>query len=250
LFRDHAQQPVLHFLHVSKTGGTAIKHALRPYLTAGRFAIKLHPHKVTLAQVPSGEKFFFFLREPVSRFVSGFYSRQRQGRPRIHVPWTAGEQRAFARFRTANELALALSSNDMQIRNAAGEAMRKIAHARRTFDCWFGSDADFLRRIDDVLFIGFQEQLAEDFEILKRVLDVPQKAALPADDIAAHRNPTTVDKDLVAEARDNLLSWFAKDRQFLELCRFIRRSHCERGLDRRDGANANHCVSSKGAAPA
>ena len=212
-----------HFLHVSKTGGTAIKHALSPYLHAGRYTIKLHPHKVTLADIPAGEKIFFFLRDPESRFVSGFYSRQRQGRPRIHVPWTAGEEKAFSRFTTANDLAKVLSSEDLELRGQAAEAMHAIAHARRTFDLWFGSDAYFEQRADDILFIGFQEQLSADFEILKRLLSLPQQATLPEDDIAAHRNPPNVDVNLDREARSNLAVWYAQDRRFVEQCREIRR---------------------------
>ena len=216
-------KPVAHFLHLSKTGGTAIKHALRPYLDTGRYIIKLHPHKVTLADVPVGEKFFFFLRDPESRFVSGFYSRQRQGRPRIHVPWTVGEEKAFSRFATANELAKALSSEDLERRGHAVEAMQAIAHARRSFDLWFGSDDYFQQRSGDILFIGFQEQLSEDFEILKRLLSLPAQVALPEDDVAAHRNPPTADRHFDHEARSNMAVWYAQDRRFVEQCREIRR---------------------------
>ena len=37
--------------------------------------VHLHRHAVRLRDVPVGEKFFFFVRDPVSRFVSGFHSR-------------------------------------------------------------------------------------------------------------------------------------------------------------------------------
>ena len=216
-------KPAAHFLHVSKTGGTAIKFALRPYLDTGRYSIKLHPHKVTLADIPIGEKVFFCLRGPETRFVSGFYSRQRQGRPRIHVPWTVGEEKAFFRFATANELAKALSSEEPERRAHAAEAMQAIAHARRSFELWFGSEAEFRKRAGDILFIGFQEQLNEDFEILKRLLSLPAQAALPKDDVAAHRNPATADTRLDQEALHNLSVWYAKDRHFVELCREFRR---------------------------
>jgi hypothetical protein len=57
-----------HFLHVGKTGGTAVKHALQPI--AARFGIVLHPHPTTLPEVPAGEFFFFFLRDPAARFAT------------------------------------------------------------------------------------------------------------------------------------------------------------------------------------
>jgi len=77
---------LIHFLHIGKTGGSAIKYALTQYSVSGRYAIYLHSHNFRLRDVPIGESVFFFLRDPISRFKSGFYSRQRQGQPRYFVP--------------------------------------------------------------------------------------------------------------------------------------------------------------------
>ena len=92
--RDAEPVPV-HFLHVGKIGGTAIKHAIggaqapdsgeRARLA---YVVHLHRHAVGLRDVPVGEKFFFFVRDPVSRFVSGFHSRQRRGAPRYSGRWS------------------------------------------------------------------------------------------------------------------------------------------------------------------
>ena len=101
---------VLHFLHVRKTGGTAIKYALKPCLVTSGHYIVLHGHRFTLREVPKGDQAIFCLRNPISRFVSGFYSRLRQGQPRNLVPWTPDEKASFSRFDTPNRLALALSS--------------------------------------------------------------------------------------------------------------------------------------------
>ena len=73
----------LHFLHIGKTGGTAVKHALKPVAAAGH--LMLHGHDVRLHDVAPGEQVFFFLRDPLSCFVSAFYSRQREGRRPGHV---------------------------------------------------------------------------------------------------------------------------------------------------------------------
>ena len=86
-----AGRPV-HFLHIGKTGGTAFKHAIttarrqNARLGALTPALHLHPHTVHLRDIPKGDRFFFFLRDPISRFVSGFYSRKNQGHPRHFVP--------------------------------------------------------------------------------------------------------------------------------------------------------------------
>ena len=86
-----------------------------------------------------------------------------------------------------------------------------------------GSDDYFQQRSGDILFIGFQEQLSEDFEILKRLLSLPAQVALPEDDVAAHRNPPTADRHFDHEARSNMAVWYAQDRRFVEQCREIRR---------------------------
>jgi hypothetical protein len=53
-----------HLLHIGKTGGNALKHALRPYNTGGPLDIVFHPHAVRLSDVPVGESVLFMLRNP------------------------------------------------------------------------------------------------------------------------------------------------------------------------------------------
>ena len=102
---------VVHMLHVGKTGGTAVKSALRQQASP-TIKMFLHPHHVSLADIPPDDEVFLFLRDPVSRFVSGFESRRREGRPAHYHPWNRHERAAFERFSTAEELALTLASGD------------------------------------------------------------------------------------------------------------------------------------------
>ena len=214
----------VHFLHVGKTGGTAFKYSVeraREYHGPLARVIHLHPHTVRLPDVPAGEGFLFFLRDPLSRFVSGFYSRQRQGRPRYVVPWRPGEEDAFRHFRSPNQLALALSARETGERNRAEAAMRSIGHVRDGYMRWFEDEAYFLSRLDDLFFIGFQERLAEDFAIVKSKLRLPDSAVLPVDDVQAHANPPHLDRRLDDEAAGNLRRWYAADTRFVALCRRI-----------------------------
>ena len=123
----------IHMLHIGKTGGTAVKAALQKHPVTRRYVIFPHPHRVRLRDIPEGEQVVFFLRDPITRFVSGFYSRQRQGRPRIFSPWSAAEAEAFGIFHSPNELALALSSASRENKAAAERAMRGIQHIRDFF---------------------------------------------------------------------------------------------------------------------
>jgi len=239
----------VHMLHIGKTGGTAMKTAFRQIAdrvlvtySHGRRTVKasfrqarggrdlvlrLHPHNFTLRNVPVGDKVFFFVRDPLARFVSGFYSRKRQGQPRRLKRWTPAEATAFARFETPNALGGALASQDPSIREAAVAAMRGITHVQSSYWDWFRDSAYFESRLNDILFIGFQETLDDDFEILKSLLNLPSHARLPADDVTSHRSPRGLDRTLDDTAEAAVRKWYARDYEFLDRCRSLRSRWCQ-----------------------
>jgi len=212
---------VLHFLHVSKTGGTAIKHVLKLHLATPEYAIVLHGHRQTLRDVQKGDKVIFCLRDPISRFVSGFYSRLRQGQPRYFVRWSADEEIAFRHFDTPNRLALALSSADGEERTQAEKEMRGIGHVKDGYARWLENEEYLLSRLPDIFLIGFQESLAQDFELLRTKLGIMTNVQLPTDDVTAHRSPQNLDMKLDEEAIENLKRWYAADLRLFALCREI-----------------------------
>ncbi|HUN22196.1 MAG TPA: hypothetical protein PK299_03575, partial [Anaerolineales bacterium] len=67
LFYKLSGKQYIHFLHIGKTGGTSINHALAPYYKTDKYILVLHSHNVKLAHIPEGDKVVFFLREPISR---------------------------------------------------------------------------------------------------------------------------------------------------------------------------------------
>lgn len=212
---------VVHFLHIGKTGGTAVKEALKNDSICGNRVFALHMHNWKLRQVPPNEKVVFFLRDPIKRFISGFLNQQRQGLPRYFSAWTPGEKEAYEKFATANELALALSAEDTTLREAAERAMRSIKHVRSSVWEWFEDPTYFGSRASDILFIGFQERLNDDFDRLKAILGLPESLTLPMDDASAHRTPDGGSKRLDPEAVENLLAWYAADYEFLSICQVI-----------------------------
>lgn len=215
----HKDRACVHFLHVGKTGGTAIKNALRGYEVTDEYLICLHSHRVKLPDVPRGQKVMFFVRDPMSRFVSGFYSRKRRGEPAYSFSWNRGERRAFETFDTPDQLGTALSSKDDGLRQSAETAMQAIEHVRTSFWDWFGSEDYFLSRKEDIIFVGSQESLSRDFEVMKSKLGVSGEVVLPKDDLNAHRNPKDLDRSLGDVALANLSAWYEDDYHFLRLCR-------------------------------
>ncbi len=210
-----------HFLHIRKTGGTAIKHALAP--VAYRYSIVLHEHDTRLSDIPVGHKLFFVLRDPIQRYVSGFNSRLRKGQPHNFMEWRPEEAKAFGVFQTPNSLAEALTASDDTLRLQAEDAMRSIRHVAATYKEWFDNYAEIDQRKDDVLLIGIQEELGLDFERLKRLLKLPPVLQLPSDAFSSHATPAGFDKHLSELAVENLRRWYADDIQLYERCLELRR---------------------------
>jgi len=162
---------IAHILHIGKTGGSVVKEALKPYLLAGKFKIELHDHSFRLKDVPEGEKVVFFLRDPIKRFISGFYSRKRKGQPRYNFPWSPGEEGAFRHFKTPNALASALSSKNKRLKERAVMAMKNITHVNTSYCDWFDSETYFLYRFSDILFI-------KEYSICLKILSFPMMTLL------------------------------------------------------------------------
>lgn len=209
----------IHFLHIGKTGGTALRLALLPF-AGGRLVF--HEHEFGLPDVPAPDLAIFTVRHPVSRFVSGFYSRLRKGQPRINAAWSPAEHEAFTRFSTANALAEALSSDDPEHAQAAQTAMRAINHVNSPLANWLVDAGFLLKRRSQIEFIAHQPDLDEDFERITKRLDLPH-AKLPVDPIDRHENPKTFDVALSDLADANLRRWYNAEFPLYDLCLRLRR---------------------------
>jgi hypothetical protein len=215
---EQARKPRAHYLHIGKTGGTAIIAALGPVTNAGQYEIVLDGHDVDLRQIPLGEKFFFVVRDPLERFVSAFCDRQRCSRPRYDVGWTLEEERAYGLFSTPDSLGCALSSPDDGLRAAAQEAMTSIYHVRHSYWHWFDDPEYFNSRLRDVLFIMWLPSLHSLFPQLCSLLGLRERPELPSDDVGAHRNPASESPYLSDRAIQNLKQWYRPDYEFVEIC--------------------------------
>jgi hypothetical protein len=210
----------VHFIHIRKTGGSAIKFAIR---SAGRpptpyGPLRLHKHQYTLRQVPPGDLAFFFLRDPISRFVSGFYSRLRKGQPRLYVEWTPAEQEAFTTYATPQHLAEDLADG----RRTARKAMNSIGHVRHRYEYWLGEPRRLAKKLDQILFIGRQETLGDDWLRLRSLLDLPPDLDLPTDPVIAHRGLEGEDRTLSERQASAIKRWYRSDYRILEFCDEVR----------------------------
>ncbi len=212
------QKKIIHFLHIGKTGGTAIKSILQNYLETDQYYIILHHHNISLKDIPKGEYVIFFLRDPISRFISGFYSRQRKGQPRYYFEWSNEEKEIFETFLLPNQLAISLADKNSKNYKLSLRAMKNIQHFR-TYKNWYSSLEYFNSRINDILFIGFQESLDNDFIRLKQILNIHESVKLPIDEITAHKNPKNIDKYIDKKGILKLKQWYHDDFEFILRCK-------------------------------
>ncbi len=271
--RTPAPLPKAHFLHIGKTGGGSVKVALESG-PSSRYEILIHPHTVTLAHIPAGEGVFFFLRDPVSRFVSAFnwqkqvtptrspsarrkaelavlakfptpdaldsaladesdplhddaleamasigdrYSERLLSESRSPSARREAQLAAFAVFPSPDALGSALADEQSVLHNDALEAMASIGHLRNHYSEWLGSEGYLMSREADLMFIGLQEQLRDDFAILKSILSLPKGAQLPpGNHEKSHIARTNLDTSLSPASREALRDWYAEDYRLLE----------------------------------
>jgi hypothetical protein len=207
----------MHFLHIPKTGGSAVQAALSAQIAAG--LVVWHGHDVRLRDLPEDGAIVFFLRHPLSRFVSGFNSRRRQGKPRYqNIPWSKEQAEVFAEFRSPNDLAESLSSADPAVRARARSAFEHVGLIK-SYRYWFAGAEEIRERGPQILLIGTQENLNQDFLRLKSLMGLTADIALPSDDVTAHRALASDDKRLSTLAADNLNAYYDWDLRFYgELC--------------------------------
>jgi hypothetical protein len=132
------------FLHIGKNAGTQVKHLSEQINNIqSRIKILNFGHKCKLTDIPISTRYFFSVRDPITRFKSGFYSRKRKGQPRLYNEWSPEEEVAFTDFEHANDLAEALFRND-ELGRKAFWAMMSIKHVRNHQVDWFANAGYFL----------------------------------------------------------------------------------------------------------
>lgn len=209
---------IVHFLHISKNAGSQLRHMF-PLVNAempGNIYLRREAHAVTLAHLPAEARYFFSLRDPVSRFKSGFYCRKRKSRPRYDIEWSPHEARAFARFEHANDLAEALFREDERGREATA-AMRSISHLARNQVDWF-KEYGFLFELRPPVWILRTDNFRADWQILLDRLGIPSDVPFAKDAVSGHRNDYAGAPPLSERAMENIRRWYVQDQAFYNLC--------------------------------
>jgi hypothetical protein len=217
-------------LHIGKTAGTALKAVILQHNELHPEAqVEVFPHEMTLLRLIDkypASRVAFFVRDPIERFISGFNSRLRKGRPRYNVEWSDAERRAFERFPTPSALGEALAGGAYD-RSAAEDAMKSILHVRLDLTHYLHSVDLLEREKQRICFIGETGQFNADLLMLQASLNIDRSIRPPDDAVGAHRAPADTDRNLSPLARENLVRWHSNDYRIYAWCLEQRRMRLE-----------------------
>ena len=208
-------RPTAHFLHIGKTGGHAIKNALRPFSKAGFYEIEITVGHRLLKRYPVGEPFFFVVRDPITRFTSAFYECLKNGVSKRHKV----EIDVFARFANPNELTEALYAQD----ELAQDAFIEIGHLKPMVH-YFEDLETLKKRSEDILLVCHQETLSADFEVLRKKLGLPKNCQLPLNPKTANKTPKDKHRNLSSRSIEVLTDQYQLDYELVKYCEGFRLS--------------------------
>ena len=210
-------------LHIGKTGGSYTQDIFSS-IPAARNLVRFLDHRFTLETALDrfpDEKAVFAIRDPLAIFVSGFYSRMRQGRPRHNSPWSPDETAAFSVFQTPNQLAEALSSDQPELRECGEFSMRSIYHVARCLHFYLGSASFVRQRRSRISFILRQATLDEDIQRFLARNGILSPPTVILDDVIRHSNPADLDRTLSPTAVGNLTAWYKTDLELYGECQAL-----------------------------
>lgn len=210
----------IYFLHIGKCAGSQVA-SIAEKLDEQSSAVRIRKlqHHVYLKDIPEDVRYFFAIRDPISRFVSGFYSRKRRGRPRYDFEWSRGEALAFSEFEHAGDLAEALFSDGLRGRSAF-MAIKSIRHTSQDQVDWFCRNGDFLGNRPPIWILR-TEHFSIDLGDLSQRIGIDLTGLIAETEngsVVRHSNNYSDVPDLSEKAQSNLLKWYAQDCEFYRQC--------------------------------
>lgn len=217
------------FLHIGKCGGTSVV----AYLRSQQSEFNLYHRKRPSLDTNDDSKYFFFIRDPIKRFVSAFdmaksivnYDFQSVTDPRqlnlsncpapkrirrfleLHKKHVINERYEFLldHFTSATHLAESLSSTDHQVCSYAHELLSHPSEHMFKGIGWYLHNGKFIdARSQQIFFVGCLESFDSDLIKLCNLLGIQ-----PPDSVYHQRKGFTSNKqDLSPLACKNLRAWY------------------------------------------
>lgn len=214
-----SRKKIMHILHIDKCGGTFVMDFFESVDSPVDYKLILNPHDVFLTDVKANEVAMVTLRNPVTRFISGFNCRKRMGKPLDLIPYTVSEEKVFKVFQTADALACALSSDDPHLQALARFGMVNVNHINWCQAKWFPSKWIDLREKSPCLMkICIQESLNSDLIDFCAAFGIDSRAIEEKPRLRESSEPNSA---LSAVAEENIRRWYSEDYELFHRLRSI-----------------------------
>ncbi len=219
IFKEIIYGKKIKFLHIGKTGGSFIRDNLKLIDIDNK--VKFLTHKESILE-NDGYQYIFFIRNPIDRFISAFWSRYRKGNPRYNFEWTIEEKITFEYFKTPNQLAEAIFSDDKYIKEKANKAIESIPHLRMNLSFHLKDKDNIKDCIGKILYIGRLETINNDLNNIIKILGYSKEdlKEIKNDNITTHKTPSEYSKlsNISKLGKMNLTKYFKND---YEIIKFI-----------------------------
>lgn len=221
----------LNFIHIPKTAGTSLENYLISNDITFNYFHLIKQHNPS----DSADKFITIIRNPFTRFVSAFnyyhtlvsqnldnisyhnlnidnclspyFTKKKMETDSYFESWIDD---GILSFKTANELAEALTSDNPDIKSFA----HFLCDYKHFAGLDFYLDADFVEKYhDNIIWIGKQETLDDDMIRLANLLNIQNP--IPIKKIRENKN--AMSKHLSDKAIQNLRNFYHKDFDSLQL---------------------------------
>jgi len=168
------------FMHIPKTGGTGVNAFGKSLVERGHRFPCIFGHGWTVQEILENFpkiQINFILRDPLSKMISGFNSRIRQGRPTYNSIWTPGEASAFTLFPSVRNFFDAILADDEFNKSAVAYTMRRVRHLHWNYGFYFKNLETIRANQSSFRLIGTMETLNEFVGGMTALVGAPESLA-------------------------------------------------------------------------
>lgn len=220
--REETQHPEFVFFHIGKTGGGSVRTFLLP--VRDRWAGAGHQENLSsISQKWPGVPMTFFVRDPITWFVSAFNNFRRAvvQKPEGKLP-SQIDLTTYHLFPTPNDLAEGLASTDERILSAARWAMSSHGFLKRPLATNLGGGPEVVdRHLSTIPLICVFEEFDRSIEAMRVVFNLPSHLKVPKEDDTVHKGLSHLPKKLSDVGRRAVAEWYRDDIAVYEHCRTI-----------------------------